>query len=91
MGRNILISCAFWNMGETSLAVEIAKNLKSNNNVIFFSFGGDYEYVVENERFKIIHLKPMIDKKKTRHLYEIDRCEKFGSYFTINLTLDKCW
>lgn len=83
MGRNILISCAFWNMGETSLAVEIAKNLKSSNNVIFFSFGGDYEYVVENERFKIIHLKPMIDKKKTRHLYEIDRCEKFGSYFTI--------
>ena len=35
MGRNILISCAFWNMGETSLAVEIAKNLKSTYNVIF--------------------------------------------------------
>ena len=49
MGRNILISCAFWNMGETSLAVEIAKNLKSTYNVIFFSFGGDYEYVVEND------------------------------------------
>ena len=49
MGRNILISCAFWNMGETSLAVEIAKNLKSIYNVIFFSFGGDYEYVVEND------------------------------------------
>lgn len=83
MSRTILISCAFWNMGETSLAVEIAKSISATYNVIFFSFGGEYEYVVENEGFNIVHLTPTIDKKKTDHLYKIDRCEKFGSYFTI--------
>ena len=82
MKETILVSAAFWNMGETSLAIEIAKSIKNSYNVVFFSFGGLYEYVVKEEKFKIINLNPRIDQAKTTHLYEIDRCEKFGSYFS---------
>lgn len=84
MKETILISAAFWNMGETSLAVEIAKVLRNTYNTIFFSFGGLYEYVIHEENFEVIKLYPRIDNNKIDHLYKIDCCEKFGSYFNSN-------
>lgn len=82
MKPKILVSVAFWSLGETSTAVEVAKALQNKFTTVFYGFGGPFEYIAADEGFEIVRLVPTLNAQKIKHLYRVDTCTSLKSYFT---------
>ena len=75
----------FYNLSETGRAVLVAKKFEElGGNVIFFSHGGDYEYLAENYGFKIIKVKPYFTDEALKSYKKVLRGEKKGPLFPEN-------
>jgi UDP:flavonoid glycosyltransferase YjiC (YdhE family) len=70
----------FYNLAETGRAILVAKRYIdiSGGEVLFFSHGGQYEYLVEDLGYKIIRVKPKYTKESIDNIIKINRGEKKG-------------
>ena len=77
---------ATWNLAETTRTIEVAKACKSEFNVSFASYGGQFEELVEKEGFPLTKLEPRLTDDKIRHIYQVDQGEKIASFFSVEET-----
>jgi UDP:flavonoid glycosyltransferase YjiC (YdhE family) len=81
--NKILFGIVGWNIAETTRMIEIAKIFKDEYECHFFSYGGQFEHLVEEEGFTLHHLEPFEDQKKIEHLWKVDRGETFKQPWTL--------
>lgn len=75
--QKILLGIVGWNIAETTRMIEVARIFKDSYECHFFSYGGQYEHLVEESGFVLHHLTPNEDDKKIEHLLKVDRGETF--------------
>lgn len=75
----------FTNLSEAGRAVMIAKRYRElGGNVIFFSHGGEYEFLARENDFKIINVKPILSKEIIKEYFKILSFETFNSKILFN-------
>ena len=68
-----------FNMAETGRAIVIAKQIKKLGfNPVFFSHGGEYEYLIQESGFQTNQIKPLFTKELQDHIVRVNRGEKKG-------------
>ncbi len=73
----------FYNLAETGRAVLIAKEVqKLGYNIVFFSHGGKYEYLVKQLNADIIHVPPIYSDDFIDLLWKSSRLETLKNPFT---------
>lgn len=82
--KTILFSPAAFNLAETSRCIEVAKALKDDFNVVFMSYGGEFENLIEEEGFKLEKIHLRLTPEQIEHFYKVDQGEKFGEMFSQN-------
>jgi len=69
----------FYNLAETGRAILVARRYEElGGKAIFFSHGGKYEYLAENQGFTIIRVKPFYTEELIDEIVKINRGEKRG-------------
>lgn len=81
--KNILFGIVGWNIAETTRMIEVAKIFRDDYTCHFFSYGGAFEHLVEEEGFTLHRLQPIEDDQKIQHLWKVDRGETFKQPWTI--------
>lgn len=83
MKRIILFGIVGWNIAETTRMIEIAKLAAMDFEVCFASYGGQFNYLVEDSGFKLFNLEPTESPEKIELMWKIDRGEKYAHPFSI--------
>ncbi len=73
--KTLLFAPASYNFAETSRMVDIAMACRDRFNVIFASYGGDFEWLITNEGFPLVPMQPRLTPEKIERLYRIMRWE----------------
>jgi UDP:flavonoid glycosyltransferase YjiC (YdhE family) len=81
--QKILFGIVGWNIAETTRMIEVARIFKHDYECHFFSYGGQFEYLVEEAGYTLHHLSPIEDNKKIQHLWKVDRGESFRQPWTL--------
>jgi len=81
--RTIIFSPAAFNLAETTRAIEIAKACRRRFAILFVSYGGEFENLIEKEGFEIRRPEPRLTPDKIKYLYKVDQGQAFGYFFTI--------
>jgi len=71
------------NLAETTRTIEIAKVCRDIFDIVFVSYGGEFENLIEKEGFVIRHLEPNLTPEKIEYLYKVDQGQEFGYFFSI--------
>jgi UDP:flavonoid glycosyltransferase YjiC (YdhE family) len=79
----IIFSPMACNLAETTRTLEIAKACRNIFDILFVSYGGEFENLIEKEGFVIRHLQPNLTPEKVEYLYKVDQGQKFGYFFSI--------
>ena len=66
--KTIIFAVAGYNLAETGRMLEIAKASKEYFNILFLSYGGTFESLIENQGFTLIKMEPRLTKKKLKRL-----------------------
>ena len=66
--KKIIFAVAGYNLAETGRMLEIAKACKSKFDIIFISYGGQYEKLIENEGFALKKMEPRLTKQQLDHV-----------------------
>jgi UDP:flavonoid glycosyltransferase YjiC (YdhE family) len=66
--KTIIFAVAGYNLAETGRHIEIARACKDNFNIVFLSYGGAYENLIEEEGFRLERMEPRLSKKQLRHV-----------------------
>jgi UDP:flavonoid glycosyltransferase YjiC (YdhE family) len=82
MNRKLLFLPEACNLSETSRMIEIAKACRARFEVLFASYGGSFESLIEEEGFTPVRLLPRVDGQKADHLNKVAKGEKLGRAFT---------
>ena len=82
--KNILLGVVGWNIAETTRMIEVASIFKDDYECHFFSYGGQFEHLVEEAGYKLHQLTPQEDEKKIEHLWKVDRGETFKQPWTLD-------
>jgi len=76
----------FYNLAETGRAILVAQQYeKAGGKAIFFSHGGKYERLAEENGFKVIRLKPRYTEKYIDLLWASSRMETLKNPFTVKI------
>ena len=81
--KTLVFSPAAYNLAETTRTLEIAKACRSKFNILFVSYGGEFENLIEKEGFAIRHLEPQLTPEKIDHLYKVDQGQTLGYFFSV--------
>ena len=81
--NKIMFGIVGWNIAETTRMIETAKIFRHEYECHFFSYGGEFEHLVEAAGFSLHHLRPVEDQEKIEHLWKIDRGERFRQPWTM--------
>jgi hypothetical protein len=71
MMDKILFGIVGWNIAETTRMIEVASIFHNEYECHFFSYGGQFEYLVEEAGYQLHHLLPIEDEKKIQHLWKV--------------------
>ncbi len=71
--KTLAFSPAVYNLAETTRALEIAKACHDLFDILFVSYGGEFENLIEQEGFAIRRLKPQLIPEKIEYLYKVDQ------------------
>ncbi len=82
--KNVLFGVVGWNIAETTRMIEVANILRSDYTCHFFSYGGQFEHLVEEAGYILHRLNPREDEKKIQHLWKVDRGETFKQPWTLD-------
>jgi len=66
--KKIIFAVAGYNLAETGRMLEIAKACKSKFDIIFISYGGQYEKLIEKEGFALKKMEPRLTKQQLDHV-----------------------
>jgi UDP:flavonoid glycosyltransferase YjiC (YdhE family) len=82
--QTILFAVAGYNLAETGRHIEIAKACRDKFNIIFLSYGGVYESLIEKEGFSLEKMKPRLSEKQLIHVRKALSGETLNTvgYFT---------
>jgi UDP:flavonoid glycosyltransferase YjiC (YdhE family) len=73
----------FYNLAETGRAVVIAKRyIDIGGEVVFFSHGGDYEYLAQDIGAEVVRVRPIYNKRYIDWLWASSRLESFRNPFS---------
>ena len=81
--ETILFAAAGYNLAETTRMIEIAKACKDDFHIVFMSYRGKFEGMIEEEGFSIKKMEPRLTDKKLKYLD--DKCRgdnPRGDWFT---------
>lgn len=68
-----------FNLAETGRAVLVAREVEKLGGIpVFFSHGGEYEYLIKKLGFNTTRLKPFFSKEVVKHIISVNRGEKKG-------------
>lgn len=80
---------ATWNLAETTRTIQVAKACTEDFSISFASYGGQFEELIEKERFSLTHLSPRLSVAQTEHMYKVDQGERLGTFFTVQETRER--
>jgi UDP:flavonoid glycosyltransferase YjiC (YdhE family) len=80
--EKILFGIVGWNIAETTRMIEVAQSFSERYECHFFSYGGQFEHLVEEAGFILHHLEPIEDEQKIELLWKVDRGETFKQPWT---------
>ena len=66
--KTLVFAVAGYNLAETGRMIEIARAAKKHFNVIFASYGGQFEQLIENEGFTLEKMSPRLTREKLARL-----------------------
>jgi UDP:flavonoid glycosyltransferase YjiC (YdhE family) len=75
--HKLLFGTIGWNIAETTRMIEVAKLFRDQYECHFFSYGGQFEELVEEAGFTLHRLAPREGPEKIELLWKIDRGESF--------------
>lgn len=87
--RTIAFFPATWNLAETTRTIDIAKVCGKEFDISFASYGGQFEELIENEKFKLTKLEPRLTQEKIEYLYKVDQGDALGSFFSLQETRER--
>jgi UDP:flavonoid glycosyltransferase YjiC (YdhE family) len=76
--KTILFACAGYNLAETGRMIEIARAAQRHFRVLFASYGGQFEELIEDEGFPLTKLEPRLTRE------QLDRLRMVLSGETLN-------
>ncbi len=68
MMKTLIFAVAGYNLAETGRMIEIARAARKHFNVIFASYGGQFEQLIESEGFHLERMSPRLTKEKLARL-----------------------
>jgi len=66
--KTLVFAVAGYNLAETGRMIEIARAARRYFNVIFASYGGPFEQLIEDEGFRLEKMEPRLTRKKLARL-----------------------
>jgi len=66
--QTIIFAVAGYNLAETGRHIEIARACKDNFNILFLSYGGNFESLIEDEGFTLKRMEPRLTEKQLQHV-----------------------
>ena len=82
--KTIIFAVAGYNLAETGRHIEIARACKGTFNIVFISYGGNFESLIQDEGFTLRRMEPRLTEKQLRHIRKALRGETINTvgYFT---------
>jgi hypothetical protein len=82
--KTLIFAVAGYNLAETGRHIEIAKACKDFFNIIFLSYGGNFESLIEEEGFTLKKMEPRLTEKQLHHVRKALSGETINTvgYFT---------
>ena len=82
--KTLIFAVAGYNLAETGRHIEIAKACKDFFNIIFLSYGGNFESLIEEEGFTLKKMEPRLTEKQLHHVRKALSGETLNTvgYFT---------
>jgi UDP:flavonoid glycosyltransferase YjiC (YdhE family) len=82
--NTLVFAVAGYNLAETGRMIQIARAARKYFNIIFMSYGGQFEHLIENENFELIKMEPRLTEKKLDRLRKVLSGETFNTvgYFS---------
>lgn len=66
--KTLVFAVAGYNLAETGRHIEIAKACRDNFNILFLSYGGNFESLIEDEGFTLKRMEPRLTEKQLDHV-----------------------
>ena len=82
--KTLLFAVAGYNLAETGRHIEIARACKGLFNILFISYGGKYESLIEKEGFMLKRTEPRLTEEQLQHVRKALSGETLNTvgYFT---------
>jgi len=82
--KTLIFAVAGYNLAETGRHIEIAKACKDFFNIIFLSYGGNFESLIEEEGFTLKKMEPRLTERQLHHVRKALSGETLNTvgYFT---------
>lgn len=80
--QTLLFAPETLNIAETTRMIEIARACGKAFHCEFFSYGGEYEYLIGEAGFTCHTLEPRLTLQRAEELWKADRMEPGGTFFT---------
>ena len=82
--KTIIFAVAGYNLAETGRHIEIARACREHFNIVFLSYGGNFESVIEEEGFTLKKMEPRLTDKQLQHVRKALSGETLNTvgYFT---------
>jgi UDP:flavonoid glycosyltransferase YjiC (YdhE family) len=81
--KTLIFSPAAYNLAETTRTLEIAKACRDKFDILFVSYGGQFENLIVEEGFEVRHLAPRLTPEKIDYLYRVDQGQALGYFFSV--------
>ncbi|MBT3380085.1 MAG: hypothetical protein HN742_25910 [Lentisphaerae bacterium] len=69
--NTLVFAVAGYNLAETGRMIEIAREARKHFEVIFASYGGQFEQLIEEEGFALSRMEPRLTEKELRRLRKV--------------------
>ncbi len=81
--NTLVFSPAVYNLAETTRCIEVAKACRKDFEILFISYGGEFEGLIAQAEFALERLEPQITPEKAAHIYKVDQGTKLGYLFSV--------
>ncbi|MCD4784920.1 MAG: hypothetical protein K8T10_13980 [Candidatus Eremiobacteraeota bacterium] len=84
--KTLLFAPLACNLAEVTRAIDMAKACKDNFNILFQSYGGDFEKEIIKEGFEVRKLSPQMTPERVEKFWKVDKGESFSldDFFTVD-------
>ena len=77
--KTFIFAVAGYNLAETGRMIQIAEAAKKYFNIIFISYGGQFEPLIEEENFELVKMEPRLTERKLARLKVVLSGETFNT------------